>query len=54
MEMQEKEFTMTQTSTTNEIDFNAWRINRKQTEARQQEINKQLSERRHQQTVRIN
>lgn len=45
---------MTQTAAAKEIDFNAWRIARKQSEARQQEINKQLSERRHQQSVRIN
>lgn len=45
---------MTQTSTTNEVDFNAWRIKRIKDQSRQQEINKQLSERRHQQSVRIN
>ena len=45
---------MTQTSTTKEVDFNAWRIKRTKDLSRQQEINKQLSERRHQQSVRIN
>lgn len=46
---------MTQTSTTNkEVDFNAWRIKRIKDQSRQQEINKQLSERRHQQSARIN